>query len=71
MDWIAQKAAETLAKIGRITIVVHDNGSLHTSLLSRKQWERWQQQGLYIFFLPPLLFGNESNWNRVVSTEKS
>lgn len=53
MDWVAQKAAKTLAKTGRITVAVKDNGSLHTSLLSQQQWSRWQEQGLYIFFLPP------------------
>ena len=53
MDWVAQKAANTLAQTGRITVVVKDNGSLHTSLLSRQQWTRWQEQGLYFFFLPP------------------
>ncbi len=53
MDWIAQKAAQTLATTGRITVVVQDNGSLHTSSVVRQQWERWQKQGLYFFFLPP------------------
>ena len=53
MDWIAKKAAQTLAQTGRITVVVQDNGSLHTSRLARQQWARWQEQGLFIFFLPP------------------
>ena len=53
MDWVAQKAAKKLAETGRITVAVKDNGSLHTSLLSQQQWTRWQEQGLYIFFLPP------------------
>jgi hypothetical protein len=26
---------------------------LHKSHLSQKQWQRWEEQGLYIFFLPP------------------
>jgi transposase len=72
MDWVAQKAAETLAKTGRITVVVHDNGSLHTSLLSRKQWERWEQQGLYIFFLPPYCSDMnviETEWHQLKSHE--
>jgi hypothetical protein len=33
MDWMALKAAQTLAQTGRLTVVVQDNGSLHTSLL--------------------------------------
>lgn len=53
MDGVAHKAARTLAETGRITVAVKDNGSLHTSLLSQQQWTRWQEQGLYIFFLPP------------------
>ena len=53
MDWVAQKAAQTLAETGRITVVVQDNGSLHKSRLVQQQWSRWQEQGLFIFFLPP------------------
>ena len=53
MDWVAQKAALTLAETGRMTVVVQDNGSLHTSRLVQHQWSRWQEQGLFIFFLPP------------------
>jgi hypothetical protein len=34
MNWVAQKAAQTLAETGRITVVVQDNGSLHTSTQS-------------------------------------
>jgi putative transposase len=43
MDWIADNAAQTLAKTGRIAVVVQDNGSLHTTLLVRQQWSRWQE----------------------------
>jgi putative transposase len=53
MDWVAQKAAQTLAETGRITVIVQDNGSLHKSRLVQEQWPRWQEQGLFIFFLPP------------------
>jgi hypothetical protein len=53
MDWVAQKAAQTLAATGRITVIVQDNGSLHKSRLVQEQWPRWQEQGLFIFFLPP------------------
>jgi len=45
MDWIAEKAAQTLTQAGRLTVVVQDNGSLHTSLLVRQQWSCWQEQG--------------------------
>lgn len=53
MDWIAEKAAITLATTGKITVVVQDNGSLHTSKISREQFDRWAKSGLIIFFLPP------------------
>lgn len=53
IDWVANKAAQTLALTGRLTVVVQDNGSLHTSKIVRQQFARWQEQGLSIFFLPP------------------
>ena len=53
MDWVAQKASQTLAQTGRITVIVQDNGSLHRSRLVQQQWPRWQEQGLFFFFLPP------------------
>lgn len=53
MDWLATKAAITLAQTGRLTVVVQDNGSLHKRELVRQQWQRWQAQGLFMFFLPP------------------
>ncbi|MBD0264982.1 MAG: transposase [Tolypothrix sp. Co-bin9] len=53
MDWIALRAATTLAQTGRITVIVQDNGSSHTSNLSKQRWPKWQDQGLFIFLLPP------------------
>lgn len=52
MDSVAGKAAETLAQTGRLTVIVQDNGSLHTSQLTQQHWQRWQEQGLFLFFLP-------------------
>ena len=52
MDWVAATAAETLKRTGRLTVIVQDNGPIHTSILVRQQWARWQEQGLFIFFLP-------------------
>jgi len=48
MDWVADKAAQT----ERLTVVVQDNGSVHTSQVTQQQWQRWQEQGLFLFFLP-------------------
>ena len=53
MDWEAEKAAQTLAKTGPITVVVQDNGSIHKSKITRAEWDRWETQGLTMFFLPP------------------
>lgn len=72
MDWIADKAAQTLAQTGRLTVVVQDNGSLHTSLLVRQQWLRWQEQGLFVFFLPPYcseMNPIETQWHQLKSHE--
>ena len=52
MNSIAQKSEQTLKKTGRITVIVQDNGSAHTSHLAREHWQQWQSQGLYLFFLP-------------------
>ena len=38
MNWIAQKSEQTLKKTGRLTVLVQDNGSAHTSHLAREQW---------------------------------
>ncbi|MBD2386154.1 transposase [Cylindrospermum sp. FACHB-282] len=53
MDWQAQTAAHRLLETGQITVIIHDNASVHKSYLARQQHQRWQQQGLYVFFLPP------------------
>jgi putative transposase len=37
----------------RLTVIIQDNASVHRSKLTQQQWERWQQQGLLLFFLPP------------------
>lgn len=52
MDWIADQALSTLTQTGQLTVIVQDNGSLHTSQLTRQQWQRWQDNGLFLFFLP-------------------
>lgn len=52
MDWVAAQAAQTLTQTGRLTVIVQDNGSSHTSQLTQQQWQRWQEQGLCLFFLP-------------------
>lgn len=53
INQIAEKSQQTLQETGRITVIVQDNGSPHTSHLAREHWLQWQAQGLYLFFLPP------------------
>lgn len=53
IDWVADKAEATLAETGRITVIVQDNGSLHKSGVVKEQWQRWEEQGVFMFFLPP------------------
>ena len=81
MDWVAHKAAQTLAETGRLTVIVQDNGPLHQSHLVRllpraakasQQWARWQAQGLLIFFLPPYcseMNPIETEWHQLKSHE--
>ena len=74
MDWVAATAAATLKQTGRLTVVVQDNGSIHTSLLVRQQWGRWQEQGLFIFFLPAYcseLNPIEGQWHQLKTHEIS
>jgi hypothetical protein len=53
MNWIAEKAARQLEQTGRFTVVVQDNSSIHKRDIVRQHWQRWQEQGLLLFFLPP------------------
>lgn len=48
----AEKAAQTLAQTGKITVIVQDNGPIHTSHAAQAQSQNWQQQGLFLFMLP-------------------
>lgn len=39
--------------LGRLTVVVLDNASIHTSSKFKALLEIWKNRGLYIFYLPP------------------
>ncbi len=47
INQVAEKSEQILKETGRITVIVQDNGSAHTSHLSREHWQKWQLQGLY------------------------
>lgn len=53
INWIAEKAARQLQQTGRFTVIVPDNSSIHKRDIVRQHWQRWQEQGLLLFFLPP------------------
>jgi putative transposase len=37
---------------GRMRVIVQDNGPIHRCHEVQKLWSKWENQGLYIFFLP-------------------
>ncbi|MCX7597178.1 MAG: IS630 family transposase [Fischerella sp.] len=53
MDWQAAKATNLFEKTGQLTVIVLDNSSVHKSQLVSQRLDRWQHQGLLLFFLPP------------------
>jgi len=55
MDWVAQKAEQTLAKKGRITVVVQDNGLLQASLWVRQQRDGGNSKGCTFSFCPHIV----------------
>lgn len=55
-----------------MTALVQDNGSLHKSNLTDQQWQRWQAQGLFLFFLPPYcsqINRIENQWHQLKTHE--
>ncbi|MHC0067520.1 IS630 family transposase [Nostoc sp. UIC 10890] len=47
-----EQEATDAQKIGRIRVIVQDNGPIHRCLQVQQLWSKWEQMGLYIFFLP-------------------
>jgi len=39
-------------KSGRIRVIVQDNGPIYRCKQVQQLWSKWEQMGLYIFFLP-------------------
>jgi putative transposase len=48
MEYEAQEAD----KLGRIRVIVQDNGPIHRCQEVQHLWSKWESQNLYIFFLP-------------------
>lgn len=53
INWQASIAAEHLLDTGQLTVIVLDNASFHKSKALREHWQSWQEQGLFLFFVPP------------------
>lgn len=53
LDWQATIAEQHWQQTGQVTVLVLDNASVHRAKIVQQQVERWQQQGLLLFFLPP------------------
>jgi len=44
--------AQSAEQVGRIRVIVQDNGPIHKCAEVKLLWSQWEKQGLYIFFLP-------------------
>ena len=53
MDWQAEQAQDHLIKLGIITVIVQDQGSIHTSKIVKERHNYGASKGLYLFSLPP------------------
>ena len=53
LDWQALIAQQHFQATGQLTVIVLDSASVHQTRIAKQHYERWQQQGLLLFFLPP------------------
>jgi len=53
LDWLAEKAFTDFISLGKITVIVIDNYSLHKSKVVKTKIPEWEKKGLYFFYLPP------------------
>lgn len=68
MDWLAQLASQTLKATGRMTVIVQDNGSLHTSHLTRHQWQTGAKSRIIPILPTPIFLRNEPDPGAMAST---
>ena len=72
MNWQADQAKERFKTTGKITVIVQDQGSIHISKFTKSNYNKWENQGLYIFLLPsysPELNRIENEWQRLKEDE--
>lgn len=53
INWQAERAAERRVTPGQLTVIIQDGGSSHRSNVVKQHWQRWSEQVLFVFFLPP------------------
>ena len=51
-DFIIQCLDDFVQKIDKLSVIIIDNAPIHTANKVKQKMEQWQQQGLFIFFLP-------------------
>lgn len=51
IQMMEQEAADA-EKVGRMRVIVQDNGPIHRCKEVQQLWSKWESQGLHIFFLP-------------------
>lgn len=49
---IMEHEAQEALRTGRTKVIVQDNGSIHRCKEVQLLWSKWEQMGLYVFFLP-------------------
>ncbi len=54
MDWQAEIAAHHLEVTGQITVIIHDNASVHKSHLAPQYHQRWHSACVCTSFFSPL-----------------
>lgn len=47
-----EREAQSASRLGRMRVIVQDNGPIHRCQEVQKLWTKWEEMGLYIFFLP-------------------
>ena len=52
MDEQAHQAKQAFELMGRLRVIVQDNGPVHTCNQVKAKWAEWEACGLYVFFLP-------------------
>ncbi len=47
-----EQEAQEAEQAGRMRVIVHDKGPIPRCQEVQQLWEKWESQGLYVFFLP-------------------